>query len=352
MKKNAILITALLCFVSLVNATILIVDKNQTAPVGTYPEVNDALSVANPGDTIYITPAEATYSNVTLTKRVVIMGNGHHINPYNDYPWASKVANINISHTNAAGSVITGLIIENINSNANNVADVSIIKNRINQGITGSGIGGNNWIIRNNLFVFTTTYYARSVNVNNNNNWRIENNIFSGKRTSGHYYFIQKSNKVDVIITNNIFIGDSVSSGSYRAFSNITYAIITNNIFYVREPVECEYSNMSNNLTYRTVQDTLPFGNNTGAYNIPDQDPMFVNAPIESHSFDYGYDYHLSSGSPGINAGSDGRNIGIYGGVYPYSDIIPIPKVINVNVMTPNIHPGDSLEVKVKAVNY
>jgi len=352
MKKCIFLFSVLFCFVLSLNATIHIVDKNPTAPAGSYPDVNAALAAASPGDTVYITPAESAYNSFNVIIRVVVMGNGHNPNPSSDYPWTSAVETISFGHANATGTVITGLRIKKINGNANSTKDISIIKNRITEGISAPYSFGSGWVIRNNIFYFYTTYYPRTIDINDNADWIIENNIFSGRRTSGTQAFFEDSDDNNVLITNNIFIGDSLNNGSYRAFTNVSNAIVSNNIFYVREPVNCEYCNMSNNLTYRTAQDTLPYGNNTGAYNIPNQDPMFVNAPVDAHSYNYIYDYHLRPGSPGINAGSDGRNIGIYGGVYPYSDIIPIPKVLNVNVKTPNLHPGDSLEVKVKAVKY
>jgi hypothetical protein len=153
------------------------------------------------------------------------------------------------------------------------------------------------------------------------------------------------------VISNNIFIGDS-AIGNYEVFLDVSNAIVTNNIFYYRDPKGCAYCNMSYNLTYKTTQDTLPYGNNTGGNNIANQDPMFAGAPQESHNFSYDYDYHLGQGSPGINAGSDGTNLGIYGGSYPYSDVIPIPKVSNVNILNPKIPVNDTLNVRIKAVSY
>jgi len=79
---------------------------------------------------------------------------------------------------------------------------------------------------------------------------------------------------------------------------------------------------------------------------------MFVNAPQHSHNYSYNNDYHLNQGSPGKNAGTDGNDIGIYGGTYPYTDIIPIPKVIHVNVLNPKLPLNDTLHVRIKAKNY
>lgn len=353
MKKSVSLLTILFCFVFSLNATILIVDKNPTAPSGSYLNVADAVAAASPGDTIYITPAATDYGNFSLSKQLVIMGNGHYPNPYNDYPWISEVGNININHSNASGSTIMGLRIKKISTSISNVIDIIISQNRITENVNSS-TGSTNWVIRKNLFYLSPSYYSNfKIFINNNAHWFIENNIFSGIRpTAGYVYFITNSNSHDVAISNNIFIGDSLVIGNYKVFSEVSNAIITNNIFYYKDPTGCEYCNFSNNLTYKTTQDTLPYGNNTGAYNISNQDPQFVNAPQTSHNYNYDYDYHLLQGSPGTNAGSDGTNIGIYGGTYPYSDIVQIPKVTNVHVLTPKIPLNDTLEVRVKAINY
>lgn len=353
MKKVTAILAILICFVITGNATILIVDKNPTAPTGSYGTVNDAVTAASTGDTLYIIPASSDYGSFNLSKQLVVMGNGHYPVPYNDYPWISQVIDININNTNATGSSIIGLRINKVNCYSN-VSNITIEKNRIYSDIS-VGSGCPNWTIKNNLFTYYYTHYYTppSISIGNNINWLIENNIFSGTRTSnGTGVFIINSNSYNVVISNNIFIGDSLATGNYVGFDAMINAIITNNIFYYRAPLGCTYCNMSNNLTYMTSQDTLPYGNNTGANNIIGQDPLFVDAPQQSHTFLYNYDYHLGTGSPGINAGTDGTNIGIYGGTYPYSDIVPIPKIQKLQVQNPKVPLNDTLRVRIKAINY
>ncbi|MCD4681020.1 MAG: hypothetical protein K8S00_11600, partial [Bacteroidales bacterium] len=276
MKKSVFLLTVMICFVFSVNGTILIVDKNPTAPSGSYLNVADAITAASSGDTIYITPAATGYGNFSLSEQLVIMGNGHYPNPYNDYPWISEVGIITINHSNASGSTIMGLRLNRAYASANNIPDITITKNRITEHLSPLG-GCNYWYIRDNLFYYSSASYNKpTINLADCEHWYIENNIFSGIRTtSGSVYFITNSSSNNVLISNNIFIGDSLADGNYKAFNDITNAIITNNIFYYKDPTGCEYCNFSNNLTYNTTQNTLPYGNNTGAYNMANQDPLF-----------------------------------------------------------------------------
>jgi len=58
-------------------------------------------------------------------------------------------------------------------------------------------------------------------------------------------------------------------------------------------------------------------GNNN--YSSSQADTLFVNSPNAS-SFDYQYNYHLKPNSPYLSAGSDGTEIGIYGGNSPYRE--------------------------------
>ena len=97
---------------------------------------------------------------------------------------------------------------------------------------------------------------------------------------------------------------------------------------------------------------------NTGVNNQIDVDPLFVN--VSSTTFDYAYDYHLQATSPGKNAGTDGTDIGIYGGAYPFpsggevpwqTSIKPyMPQILEMNVLNAVIPLNDTLQVQVKAI--
>jgi len=62
----------------------------------------------------------------------------------------------------------------------------------------------------------------------------------------------------------------------------------------------------------------MPGTANLGTGNINNTNPLFVNYPIQGGAFDCAYDFALQTGSPAINAGTDGSDIGLTGGFSPY----------------------------------
>ena len=183
--------------------------------------------------------------------------------------------------------------------------------------------------------------------IGNATNMVFRNNIFTN--------LVSSSDQPTVLFTNNLFLS-FVSNGN--VFTNVSHAIFLNNIFYQgRSPLGCSSSTFNNNITFQTPNDTLPYGDNIGANNQIGVDPQFAN--VQGGPFDLAYDYRLQPGSPAINAGSDGTDIGIYGGpapfpaggVAPYLTSAPprIPQIMELNLLNPTIFQGDSLTIQVRA---
>lgn len=105
-----------------------------------------------------------------------------------------------------------------------------------------------------------------------------------------------------------------------------------------------------NNLTYSYVGNTLVAL--PGTNNLDNTNPMFVNAPTTTENDFYGNDYHLAAGSPGINYGTDGTNIGIFGNNFLFDsqgqpDLMPFPTSIFINNNV--VAPGQVLNVNFTA---
>ena len=60
------------------NATIRTVN-NGSVGAGQYTSVQTAVDASVAGDTIYIHGSQTTYGDVTLNKRLVLIGAGHHV---------------------------------------------------------------------------------------------------------------------------------------------------------------------------------------------------------------------------------------------------------------------------------
>jgi hypothetical protein len=81
-----------------------------------------------------------------------------------------------------------------------------------------------------------------------------------------------------------------------------------------------ERNAFTNNLTFGTSNNALPPAGtgvgNTGSNNKPGEDPLFVNVPFNT-AYAETMDFTLQAGSPAVNAGTDGTDIGVTGGAYP-----------------------------------
>ena len=112
---------------------------------------------------------------------------------------------------------------------------------------------------------------------------------------------------------NNIF----THYASYQnVFSHSSGLIVNNNIF-TRDNHGLEGSQINNNIFSINI-DGQPGGTNIGDGNIGSQSASSVFVDFDGIAFNYSADLHLMNGSPGINGGTDGNHIGIYGTDKPY----------------------------------
>lgn len=323
--------------VSLTCSAKVITVSNHTNSPGQYTNLQTAIDSASAGDSIYVHGSNTSYGNVKIKKLLYLFGTGHNPNKANTL--VSEIGNIQLDSTvnvtGASGSKIIGFKLNRITGYAASGGTKNILVSRNYFITTGSKISvtGSGWIIQNNIIL------ASYVDLNSSSNVIIRNNVFSGS-------YITSSDKSSVLISNNVFIGNSY------ALSIVSNAIIANNIFKGATPKGPNINGnvFSNNLTYQTSYDTIPFGTNTGSGNMVAQNPLFVNVP--ANAFSYSYDFSLQAASPGKNAGTDGTDVGIFGGVMPFTDMTgspAIPQVKSVSILNPVIPVGDSLKVVIKA---
>lgn len=334
--KNILLLSFACGFSFLSQAKILTVSNNPNSP-GQYTSLQTAIDSASNGDSIYVHGSSTSYGNVTVKKRISLFGTGNMPNKVNTL--VSQIGNISLDTisgiSGGSGTKIMGFNLNRATgySGSGGTKNILISRNYFISGGTKITITGTGWTIENNII------YPSSININNNGNVTIQNNIFSGST-------IITSNQPTVVISNNIFFGTS------PAFSVLNNAIIANNIFSGTSPkgTGVNTNTFSNNITYQTAYDTIPFGSNTGSGNIIAQDPLYTN--VLTNAFNYSYDFSLQGTSPGKNAGTDGKDLGAYGGAKPFVDMTGTPAIPQVNsivILNPVIQAGDSLKVVIKA---
>jgi len=326
------------------NATILTVDNNVDAPAGVYTEVQLAADAANPGDSLYIVGSTVSYGVLNVKKELHIFGAGYKPNKQNaistklnvhlwlsviDIPSGSSVSGVEgyIDVSNGlAGSILENISISrcqgSVSFNGGNlIKNCTITNNRITTLPVNGATPLTNVLISNNLISYPSVMCGVGSTV------VIKNNLFfEGSTSFGN-----------TIVTNNIFYGSSHSTVS----SNVTY---------------------NNNITFGSVDNNLVLtGTNNGGGNFIGVNPSFVNVPAVNYNDTYNYNLLLTS--PGIAAGTDGTDIGIYGGAYAwpeggatsgdgymYAQEADIPQVNQMNVQNASVPLNGTLNVTVTGI--
>lgn len=324
---------------ALLHATVWTVSNVPTSP-GQYTTVQEAIDAASAGDTIYVTGSATTYSGTTyVRKRLTIIGPGYSPLPARiSAMYMDTIASI----SGSSGSKLIGLRIDDLRGYTNSFVPTNVTVERSYLGglvFSGGSTGAHrSWSISSCYMASGGSHnFGGSTLLNVN----ITNCIISGSMSN-------VSPNSSVLITNNIFLG----TGTQTAFQNVQNAVISNNIFWGRTPVGTGVENcaFNNNITYQTPNNTIPFGSNVGSGNLIGVNPQFTNAPDQSINFTY--DYRLQVGSPGVGAGTDGTDIGIYGGPFPMPNMTGAPRIPSVTEFTlqnTTIAEGGSLNVQVKA---
>ena len=310
-----------------------------------YKTLTEAIGAATSGDHIYVMPSPVIYGNIIISKQVSLFGTG--FNPVKEQAnILSRVSGITLQE-GATDVRLTGLVIGGI------VYDVDL------DGLL--------------LEKCQLTRLAPGGTFNTHSNVVISNCIFSGLQQSFSILEIRGATS-NFIVKNNIFFywadsmpillqGAIITNNIFTAPQNVDFGVledceVSDNIFVAIE-IERPGTSWSkrcifNNNIFTLSNDPLQVSTNTGSNNLLATDPLFdnfLNANVYEYSRDF--DFHLRSDSPGKNGGTDGTDIGIYGGNSPFIPTgVPLPIVQRLNVVPLQVAPGEDLEVEIKARSY
>jgi hypothetical protein len=331
LKASLLTIVILLMTVVAIQAqTIRVVDNNPNAPSGenVFSTIQEAHDAADPGDILHIVGSNTTYAGANLSKSLTILGDGMNPDPELDTHFNSRTGTLTFSNQLDAISEIHIRGLEtSITLTGNTEFGVVEIKNNIIGSVSASStsISVNTLRITNNVI---SSFSVRNASVLNNvvtnasstTGSQVINNLFIAGGLSGS----------GSIINNNIFFGGSVSGG--LSTSTLNFNLITGN---------------NNN--------EFPIGENgnTGSNNLYGVNPQFIDLPLNGGSWNFDWDPRLQEGSPAIGAGSEGTDMGVFGGSFPFNALInpggPLPyiRVLNTSGV---IQPGQDLLIEVEAV--
>jgi hypothetical protein len=357
------LATFLFASTNLFSQTIYKVDSNPNAPSGehVYSDLQECINNAIDGDIIQVIPASVHYGTVTIDKELHLVGAG--LVPDTQSGMVSKIYQL-VFGSGASNSTLNGLVLSNINNYALvfgiTNAPMDSVENILIKNCWSSGILQNSNIklkevtIRNNIFSNLALYQSGGADKVSlkfqhgegmTENLVISNNIIAPGYNVWSYPSSNLSAANQTIITNNIIYGNDGNNsytGKSVAFGFLKNCIVSNNVFFGTEPTGfVSFGNVfSNNLSIHCglacgfPPPSTDVPNNTGGGNISDTDPMFGSISL-GMAWSVSYNLEVPDDSPLVDAGSDGTDIGLMGGQYPfvnYKNLRGVPYIHQMNV--------------------
>lgn len=358
MKSLSLLLAFAFC-TSYGNTTVINVSNSPNAPVNppyTVATFQAGINAAGDGDTIYLHGTNISYGDVNISnKDLVVIGAGFGNNLQNGTNTKTIVGTINFqNYTGSKNVTLLGILMQEpkCGNDDNNTVNILTIERC---GIRPDG-ATNNFMRCNTLFfkqsvlgdhsnestyfipkVKANAYFSNSVlqgNINGEflSSSKFENNIF---KKTGNYniYYYGRLDGINgtALFYNNIFFE------SYGLFvNNCTF---NNNIF--ENYGSLENANTGTGNLFNTMAQVVTVGSKFSVMARAD--------------FSTAVDYKLAPESAGKNAGSDGKDIGIYGGTNPIPQALRIngvpalPRIMQLTLKNMSVAPGGNLEIELKA---
>ncbi len=273
-----------------------------------YTTAQTAYDAANPGDTLHIEPSGTSYGNLSISKKIVVIGNGYYLGSLstNANPGLqtnegnSRINALNIS-TGADGSVVMGLYLMNT-----------------------STIAGSNVVISRN-------YFTTQVTIANCSNIQITQCII------GSLYSYYNGNGANLTIANNIIYNCYFDDGDNGiAVNNIIQANSSFSSFTLKNNIHTA-GNLD--LTNCTVENNVSFngkfGSTNGNITIADMNTVFEDYANTDPLFSEDSRFQIKAGSLAKTSGTGGGECGIfgnqYGTAYKLSGIPNVPSVYKLS---------------------
>ena len=316
MKKNIIfLFMGMLAFNASFAKIWRVNNTGVPADFTTAQAANDAAGVAN-GDTVHFEPSGSSYGNLSLTKRLIIIGNGYFL-----------------------GSVVTGSNPDlQANTSSSSIGDLYVYtggSNSVIMGMTftnayiGYSTPVNNLMFRRNR-VFTLLYFYNG----GSTNVQVLQCYIDGAiaQTSAHSNVMIANNIIgqgvgfdvndDGTFQNNVFHTTGAYNSSFTNFTLRSNILISGNVSLTTCLVE---NNLANN---------TQFGNLTGNVQNVNMSSVFLGYPTQGSTSNDGR-WVLQNPGPAIATGYASVDCGPYGNpptAYVKSGMPDVPSIYKLSV--------------------
>ena len=297
---------------------------------------------ASIGDTIYLEPSSQTYGNVTLNKKLTIIGNGYFLGnfPMNDslqHHVDYSILNGLILDNGSSGSTITGIYFTYqfpYEVKLERVSNIKFVRNYVSTDFTIHGDTLNNTYISQNYFA------------------------------DGHY--VRQSNSLAQTITTLNFSNNFISGPLLFAdgVDNMTLMKITNNTFYNNNTHEFKNAEFFNNILVQGALATWTTNNNVhhniansinglpiGTGNVNNVAMNFFVTTPSSTNIDRDWQLNCTSSNAACGTGVGGVNMGMFGGTTPYilSGIPSVPSIYILKTPTLSVLQGGNIDINISS---
>lgn len=274
-----------------------------------------------------ITLSSGTFLSVDITKAVTLRGAGMVLDAATQTEPTVLANNFKIT---IADDVTERLTIEGVYSNQTvrieKLKKAMFLKNRMKEiTIPSAGYG------KDLTFIHCRIAGQYSGNDNSNNSATFQNCIVSN--ITGYNY----------IFHNSIIRGGSANSGIYLCYySEYKNCIITNNLYSDAPGTSTYYNNLFIGVEARRLND-IPNSTNVIVNREDDKIKNLLNYSDDN-------DYKLTDEAKAIMKGTDGTEVGIYGGSLPYDPTPTNPQISKFNVAAKTTADGKlSVDIEVKS---
>ncbi len=322
---------------------------NSSSSGAQFTSLQGAINAASVGDTLYIHPSPTSYGNVTLNKTLHLRSAGH--SPQYTNGMSASIGNITLNALIGAPDItMSGLDFGNLSvSGSQNYANLEIRNCRFTK-VTASTTAGacDNWVIAGCVIVGAN---FDNVNNSNSNGWMVINNHIHQPNGGETWTSVRNFNASD-IFRNNIIVTNQ--TGNAQIFQDCVGLGVENSmILFTNNATGINFTGNSivfnNCLTYHYPGATIaPLDGNN---NLDNTNPMFENIG-SNPAFSSNKNFQLQAGSPGVNYGTDGQDIGLYGSSFPFNmfGYAPdIPFTTNMEILNSVVSPGATLNVVFEA---